>query len=201
MALSDMIGRNLLNLQTPLLFLLADFPILFVCSDMTCWRLKTGQGREGFGICTTHCPPHSHKALSSSSVSGALGSDCLLPGARETLFCLLSHPDCPGVVLPQGGGGKWQRLFWNKSFFFLPSLFSLYPFKVQEHLGFFPSLGACIRDLNLLLFPVNSPEIKVRVQFVEVSCFWKKIRNTWSWLHWWWWPSFDTSPWNLLFPS
>lgn len=72
MALSNMTGRNLLNSQTPLLFLLADFPMLFVCSDITCWRLETGQGREGFGICTTHCPPHPHKALSSRSISGPL---------------------------------------------------------------------------------------------------------------------------------
>lgn len=136
-----MIGRNLLNSQTPLLFLLADFPMLFVCSDMTCWCLETGQGREGFGIRTTHCPPHPHKALSSSYVSGALGSDSLLPGARDTLFCLLSHPDCPGVVLPQGGGGKWQRLFWNKSFFFLPSLSPSTPSKCKNILASFHHLG------------------------------------------------------------
>lgn len=57
MALSNLIGGNLLNSQTPLSFLLAGFPVLFVCSDVTRWCLETGQGREGFGICTTHCPP------------------------------------------------------------------------------------------------------------------------------------------------
>lgn len=96
---TNLTGRGLLNLQIPLSFLLAAFPMLFVCSDMTRWRLETGQGGEGFGIHTTHCPPHPHKALSSSAVSGALGSDCWLPGARETLFCLLSHPNCPQFVL------------------------------------------------------------------------------------------------------
>ena len=62
MALPSLIGGNLLNSQTPLSFLLAVFPMLFVCSDLTRWRLETGQGGEGFGICPTHCPPpHPHK--------------------------------------------------------------------------------------------------------------------------------------------
>ena len=163
MALHSLIGGNLLNSQTPLSFLLAAFPMLFVRSDLTRWRLDTAQGGVGLGICTTHCSPPPPQTLSSSSVSGALGSDCLLPGARETLFCLLSHPDCPQLVLPPGGGGKWQRLFWKESFFFLPSLSSPYPLKRQEHFGFFPSLGACVRDLSLPLFPISSPEVKVGV--------------------------------------
>ena len=53
MALPSLIGGNLLNSQTPLSFLLAVFPMLFVCSDLTRWRLETGQGGEGFGICPT----------------------------------------------------------------------------------------------------------------------------------------------------
>lgn len=171
MALPSLVGANLLNSQTPLSFLLAAFPTLFVCSDLTRWRPETGQGREGFGICTAHCPPPPPKALSSSSVSGAFGSDCLLPGARETLFCLLSYPDCPQFVFPPGGDGKWQGLFWKESFFFLLSLSSSYPLKLQEHIGFFPSLGACVGDLSLLFSPVDSPEVKVGVQSLEVKCF------------------------------
>lgn len=114
-------------------------------------------------------------------------------------FLFALPPRLPwGCSAPRWGWQVTEAIL--KQIFLLPPLpFSLYPFKVQEHLGFFPSLGACIRDLNLLLFPVNSPEIKVRVQFVEVSCFWKTIRNTWNWLHWWWWLSFDTSPWSLSY--
>lgn len=185
MALPNLIGGILLKSRTPLSCLLAAFSMLFVCRDMTCWRLETGQGREGFGICASHCPPHPRKALSSSSVSGALGSDCLLPGARETLFCLLSHPGCPRFVLPLGGGGKWQRLFRKESFFFPPSLSSPYPLKLQEHFGFFPSLGACVGDLNRLLCPINSPEVQREVQPLQVSCLGSRSRHAWSWLHCW----------------
>lgn len=147
------------------------------------WR----QGRAGKALESAQliALPHLRKALSSSSVSGALGSDCLLPGARETLFCLFSHSDCPPFVLPPGGGGKWQRLFWNESFFFLPSLSSPYPLKLRERFGFFPSIGDCVGDLSLLLFPVNSPEAKVGVQSFEVSYSWGTSGNAWSWLHWW----------------
>lgn len=148
------------------------------------WR-QGRQGREGFGICASHCTPHPHKALSSSSVSGALGSDCLLPGARETLFCLLSHPGCPPFVLSLGGGGKWQRLFKKESFFFLPSLSSSYPLRLQEHFGFFPPLGVCAGDLNLLLFPINSLEVQVEVQSLQVSCLESISRHSWSWLCCW----------------
>lgn len=51
-----------------------------------------------------------------------------------------------------------------------PSLF-LPPLKLQEHIGFFPSLGACVGDLSLLFSPVDSPEVKVGVQSLEVKCF------------------------------
>lgn len=135
-----MIGRNLLTSQTPLLFFLADFPMLFVCSDMTCWCLETGQGREGFGICTTHCPPHPHKALSSSYVSGALGSDCLFPGARETLFCLLSHPDCPGVVLPEVGVASDRGCFETNLSSSSPPFSLFTPSKCKNILAFFHHL-------------------------------------------------------------
>lgn len=54
--LPNPIGGNLSS-QTLLSVLLAGCPMLFVCSDMTRWRLETGQGGEGFGICTTHRPP------------------------------------------------------------------------------------------------------------------------------------------------
>lgn len=182
MALPSLIGGNLFNSQTPLSFLLAVFPMLFVCSDLTRWRLETGQGGEGFGICPTHCPPHHPpppQALSSSSVSGALGSDCLLPGARETLFCLLSHPDCPQFVLPLGGSGK-QRAVLERIFLLPPFFFFPHPLKMQEHVGFFPSLGAQVGDLSLPLFPVNSPEVKVGIQSLEVRCSWGAIRNALS---------------------
>lgn len=58
-----------------------------------------------------------------------------------------------------------------KQIFLLPPLpFPHYPLKLQEHFGFFSSLEACVGDLNVLLFSVNSPEVKVGVQSLEVSC-------------------------------
>lgn len=116
--------------------------------------------------------PHPSKALSSSPDSGALGSDCWLSGARETLSCLLSHPDCPQFVLPPGGDGKWQRLLWNELLSFLPCLSFLYPLKPQEYFGFLPSLRVCIVHLSLFLFIVNSPEVRIGVQSLKVSYSW-----------------------------
>lgn len=77
-----------------------------------------------------------HQALS----LGPLGSDCLLPGARETLFCLLSLPDCPLFVLPPRWG--WQVteavLKW---IFLLPPLPLPAPSNCKKILASFHHLG------------------------------------------------------------
>lgn len=112
---------------------------------------------------------------------------------RDTFLFALS-PKLPSVC---PGGGRWQRLFWNESFSFLPSLSSLYPLKPQEHFGFFPSFGVCVGDLSMFLFTVNSLEVNVGVQSLNVSCPWGTWRNTSSWLHWWWRLYFDPSPCSL----
>lgn len=95
MAPSKLMGGNLLHSQAPLSF-------LFVCRDMARWHLETEQAEKALESAQHVVFPSPRKAMSSSSVSGALGSDCSLPGARES-FLFVLPPRLPSLSFPQVG--------------------------------------------------------------------------------------------------
>lgn len=127
MALPSLIGGNLFNSQTPLSFLLAVFPRLFVCSDLTRWRLETGQGGEGFGICTTHCPPHRPPTPTSPVLKFRLWGPrirLLASRCQRDTFLFAVPPRlpsvCPSLRWEWQATGCFEKNLSSSSLLFLP---------------------------------------------------------------------------------
>lgn len=146
-----MIGGNLLPSQTPLSSLLAGFPMLFVCGDMAHWRLETGQGREGFGICTTRCPPQLFPLPKLCPQALFLAPwdqvSCLQVPERHISVCSPTQTALCLSFLQVGVAS--DRVFLKESFF-LPSLFPSTPSNCKNILASFHHLGLML-DLSLLL--------------------------------------------------
>lgn len=200
--LSNLTGRNLLNVQIPLSSLLAAFPLLFVCSDMTHWHLETGQGGEGFGIHTTHRPSPPPRSFVLQPCLWGPRSDCLLQVPERHFSVCSPTQNALDLSFSWGGGGKWQAIL-KQIFLLLPLPFSLLPHQTtRAFLASVHHLEVYVGDLSLLLFTVNSPEIKgVAVVSSGVSCSWATGWNAWSWLYCGWWFSYNLSPCSCWSPN